>query len=337
MHRPRHRRKDPRRTRPLRSAGEAWRQTEPPEDSWEPEDSWDVEDDDPASYGVRVGSSVIEEQIRRGRRAAEDLHRESRGRRGHYHGGYRPGSWHGDEEPRYRHGYEPWPGYGDRGRRGLLGMPMRHLERLLREILHQIVSVRPDPWRLAELLIQLQIEAISELARLGFGALGMMGPRWGDSFDEDVDRVTRDIDEGYEYDDEDDDEPWIDEPRHWPAAPSTPTTIRTTVPIPVYVSSHQRTEIELTLPAGSQSLDLEIEPTLVAGATRPTRPPFAAELVAFEDGPAILIVEVPRDLPAGRYQRRILVRATGDPVGELIVQLGDLPLESQEASGEQAP
>lgn len=320
MHRPRHRRKDPGRTGPLRNAGEAWRQAGPPEDSWEPED------DAPAAYGVRVGASVIDEQIRRGRRTAEDLHREPRGRDPR-HGGYRSDFRYEDEEPRYRRDYESWPAYGGREGRGLLGMPMRYLERLLREILHQIVSVRPDPWKLAELLLQLQIEGISELARLGFGALGMMGPRWRDSYDEDVDRVTRDIDEGYQYDDEDDDEePWTDEPRHWPAAPSTPTTVRSTVPIPIYVSSYERTEIDLDLPAGSQSLDLELEPPMAAGTDELPLPAFEGELVTFADGLTILRIEVPRELPAGRYLRRVLIRATGEPVGDLTVQVGDIPI-----------
>lgn len=324
MHRPRHRRKDPKRTGPIRNAGEAWRERVPPEDPWA------SEGDDPASYGVRVGSSVIDEQIRRGRRMAQDLHREPREndpRRGRS----RPSSWYEDEEPPYRYGYgrEPWP--ASRGGRGLFGMPLRHLERLLREVLNQIVSVRPNPWRLAELLLRLQIEAFSELARLGFGALGMAGmagPRWGDSYDEDVDRVTRDIDEGYEYDEEDEEdeeeEPWTDEPPGWPAAPSVPTVMRSTVPIPVHVWSHERTEIDLDLPAGSQSLDLEIEPPLAAG-TEPPQPAFEAELVAVAGGPTILRVNVPRDLPAGRYLRRVLIEATGEPAGTLTVQVGTVP------------
>lgn len=327
MHRPRHRRKDPKRTGPIRNAGEAWQRPGPPEDSWEPED------DDPASSGVRVGYSVLDEQMRRGRRTAETLHREPR-EGGSHRGGYRRDRGdlprYEDEEPRYRNDYrrEPWSVAGDREGRGLLGMPVRHLERLVREILNQIVSARPNPLRLAELLLRLQIEAVTELARLGFSSLGMAAPRWGDSYEDDVDRVTRDIDESpYGFDDDEDEEAgeedWVEEPRSWPAAPSTPTLIRATVPIPVYVSSYEKTEIDLELPAGSQSLDLVVESPLATG-TEPAPPAFEAELVELPGAPAILRIEVPRELPAGRYRRRVLIRATGEPVGALTVQVGDI-------------
>jgi len=235
-------------------------------------------------------------------------------------------------EPRYRHDEEP----GSRRAGGpfhLLGMPLRHLERLVGEILRQVGSARPDPWRLAELLFRLQIEAISELARLGFGTLGTLGmaaPRWGDSFEEDADRVTRDLDETLEeieeeWEDLEEDEV-EDERFDWPAAPSVPATVRSTVPIPVWVSSHERTEIDLELPAGAQSLDLVVEPPLSAGAGQPPHPAFEAEFVALAYGPVILRIEVPRDLPAGRYRRRVLVRAMGEPVGDLTVQLGTIPV-----------
>jgi len=321
MHRPRYRRKDPKRTGPIRNAGEAWRKREPPEDPWEPKD------DDPASYGVRVGSSVIDEQIRRGRRMAQDLHREPR-ERSSRHGGYRHETRYEDEEPRYRQGYEPWPA-GDRRGRGLFGMPVRHLERLLREILHQIVSVRPNPWRLAELLLQLQIEAISELARLGFGALGMLGPCGRDSFEEDVERVERDIDETLdEIEEEIDEEILEDELFDWPPVPSTLTTIKyTQVPIPIYVVSHKLTEVDLDLPAGAQYQELEVEPLVVTGTDHPvvSAPAFEAEFVALVDGPLILRIEVPRELPEGTYVRRILDCATGEPVGKITVGLLAIP------------
>jgi len=267
---------------------------------------------------------MIDEQIRRGRRMAQELDdepwndnrsdRERRRRSRDY------------EEPRSGYGEEPWPRSGGGGL-GLLGMPLRHMERLAREILRQIVSVRPDPWRLIELIVRLQLEAIAELARLGFGTLGMAAPRWGDSFDENARRVDRDIDENLdEIEDmeekELEDEEFEDDRWDWPAAPSVPAVIRSTVPIPVYVWSYERTEVDLELPAGAQSLELEIEPPLATGTDEPAQPAFAAELVALADGPVILRIEVPRDLPAGRYRRRILVRATGEPVGDLTVQVG---------------
>jgi hypothetical protein len=324
MDRPRHKRRDPQRTGPLRNAGEAWREGEPRRDPGGPRD-------DAASSGVRAGYRVIDEQIRRGRRMAQELDDEPRYDDRH------------DRERRRRPRYdeeEPRSRFGDGGRR-LFAMPLRHLERLVREILLQIVSARPDPWKLAELLFRLQIEAISELARLGFGSLGMATPRWGDSFAEDADRVTHDIDETLdEIEDEEEEEPEDereDEPWVWPAAPSAPTVIRTTVPIPVYVSSHERTEIDLDLPAGAQSLELEIESPLASGIDHPLLPAFGAAVVALAGGPAILRVTVPRDLPAGRYQRRVLIRATGEPVGTLTVQVGPLPQVSPKARPRTSP
>jgi hypothetical protein len=200
----------------------------------------------------------------------------------------------------------------------------------VREILRQIGSARPNPLRLAGLLFELQIEAIAELTRFGFGALGMASPRWEDRFDEDVDRVERDIEENFEEGFEEIDEEELaeedgDEPREWPPAPSAPTVIRASVPIPVYVWSHERTEIDLDLPPGSQSQDLEAETPLAAGTGRPPLPAFEAEFVALADGPAILRVEIPRELPAGRYLRRVVTRATGEPVGTLTVQVGAAP------------
>jgi hypothetical protein len=257
---------------------------------------------------------MVNEQIRRGHRMAQALDEEDRSDR-----------WPHRERRRQ-------PGYDEedwrRERRGghhFLEMPMRHVERLTREILHQIGSARPSPWRLAELVLRLQLEAFSELTRLGFSALGGFAPRGEDYFEEDTAWVERDIDESYEeiqeeiWEEERESEAW-----DWPPAPSSPTTVRSTVPIPVYVSSHERTEIDLDLPAGSQSLELEVEPPPDSGAGRPA---FEAELVAFADGPVILRIEVPRDLPAGRYRRRVLIRATGEPVGNLTVQVGAPPEE----------
>jgi hypothetical protein len=271
---------------------------------------------------VREGYRLIDEQIRRGRRMAEELDDEP---------------WNDDrydrqERRRPRYPDEPRSGYGEEHRSrsgggglGLLGMPLRHMERLVREIFRQIVSVRPNPWRLAELLFRLQIEAIAELARLGFGTLGMTAPRWGDSFDEDAAGIDRDIDENLDEMEELEEEEIEDEPWDWPAAPSVPTVVRSTVPIPVYISSHERTEVDLELPAGAQSLDLVVEPTLATG-TQPALPPFEAEFVAPADWPMILRIEVPRDLPTGRYLRRVLVRSTGEPVGDLTVQVGIIPV-----------
>lgn len=317
MDRPRHRRKAPQRTGPIRNAREALREGEPWRDSA-------PRRGDAASSGVSEGYRVIDEQIRRGRQMAQELDDDPRSgnrydprqrRRSRYR-----------EEPRSGYGEEPWPRYGDGGG-GIFGMPLRHMERLVREILLQIVSARPNPWRLGELILRLQIEMFSELARLGFSTLGMAAPSWGDSFEEDAERVERDIDETLD-EIEEEEEIWEeeDEPWDWPPAPSTPTTIRSTVPIPVYISSHERTEIDLDLPAGSQSLELEVEPLLISG-TEPgvPAPAFEAEFVALEDGLAILRIEVPRDLPAGRYLRRILIRATDEPVGELTVQVGTIP------------
>lgn len=315
MNRPRHQRRDPQRSGPIRNAGGAWREGEPRRDPGEPRD-------DAASSGVRAGYRVIDEQIRRGRRMAQELDdepwsedRDDRERR------RRPRD---PEEPRSGYGEEPWPRYGGGGH--LLGLPMRHLERLVREILRQVLSARPNPWRLAELLFRLQIEAIAELARLGFGTLGLGSPRRGDPFREDADRVTRDIDESLDEIEDREEEELEVEPRDWPPAPSLPTVIRSSVPIPVYVWSHERTEVDLALAAGAQSLDLVVEPPLTTGTAHPALPAFAAELVALDDGPVLLRIEVPRDLPAGRYRRRVLVRATGEEVGDLTVQVGALPV-----------
>ncbi len=330
MDRPRHRRRDPQRTGPIRNAGEAWRKGAP--DPREPED-------DPASSGVREGYRVIDEQIRRGRRTAADLGPEPRAGQRRRSGERRRPSGYSDrpfdrdsascsEEPRSRYGDEPWHRHGDGFR--FLSMPMRHLERLLREILQQIGSARPDPWRLARLLFELQIEAIAELARFGFGSLGMVSPRWEDRFDEDVDRVARDIDETLEEVEEEweglEEEEIEDERFDWTAAPSVPTTVRSTVPIPVYVVSHDRTEVDLELPPGAQSLDLAVEPQVMTGTDQYPHPAFAAIFVPLAYGPLILRVEVPRDLPAGVYPRRVVIRATGEPVGTLTVQVGTLPI-----------
>jgi hypothetical protein len=362
MNRPRHRRRTPQRTGPIRNAGGVLRQGEPWQDPAGPGG------DDAAASGVRAGYRVIDEQIRRGRRMAEKLDGEPRGQ---------------EEDPRRARRYQyqerrerrerqerrerrPWPGYQDQEPRSrycegprygggpfqLLGMPLRQLERLVREILRQIGSARPDPWRLAGLLFELQIEAVAELARCGFGAFGMAAPRWEDRFDEDADRSGRDFegrfggidDEDLEEDDLDDDdlededlddddlddEDLDDEPAEeawaWPPAPSAPAVIRASVPIPVWVWSYERTEIDLELPPGAQSLDLEVESPRMTGTGEPPRPAFEAEFAALADGPVILRVEVPRELPAGRYLRRVLVRATGEPVGDLTVQVGTLPM-----------
>jgi hypothetical protein len=310
MDRPRYRRRDPQRTGPIRNAGETLRDGTRPRDS---------ERDDAASRGVREGYRMIDEQIRRGHRMAQALGEEDWSG-GPSHREPRRRSWY-EEDDRRR---------GDRGGYRFLELPLRHVERLAREILRQIGSARPDPWRLAELIFRLQIEAFSELARLGFSALGGFTPRREDPFDEDTEDVAwmdRDIDDSFDEQEETWEEERESEPWDWPVAPSSPATIRSTVPIPVYVSSHERTEIDLDLPAGSQSLELEVEPPPVSGADRPARPAFEAELVTLADGPVILRIEVPRDLPAGRYRRRILIRATGEPVGDLTVQVRASPEE----------
>jgi hypothetical protein len=335
MDRPRQKRKDPQRTGPIRNVGEAWREEEPLRESARRRG-------DASSSGVREGYRVIEEQIRRGRRMAQELGEDDLGpgpqRRPGPHRGpgpqRRPGPHRGPgpyHRPRSEDGCDEREGsWEGRGGFHLLGMPLRHLERLVREILRQVGSARPDPWRLAELLFRLQIEAISELARLGFGTLGMVAPRWGDSFEEDVDRVARDVDETLEeieeeWEDLEEDE-IEDERFDWTAAASVPTTVRSTVPIPVYIVAHDRTEVDLELPPGAQSLDLVVEPQVVTGTDQYPHPAFEAIFIPLAYGPVILRVEIPRDLPAGRYLRRILVRATGEPVGDLTVQVGVTPI-----------
>lgn len=329
MDRPRHRRRDPRRTGPIRNAGEAWREEGFRRDPVGPTD-------DAASGGVREGYRVIEEQIRRGRRMAEELGNEP----------WDDDRYDRDRRERPRYSRERHSGYGEEESRsccgrdgfGLLGMPLRHLDRLVREILRQIGSARPDPWKLMELLFRLQIEAIAELARLGFGTLGMAKPRWEDPFDEDVRRVERDIDERLdEIDDmEEEDEP-EDDLWSWPAAPSVPTVIRSTVPIPVHVWAHERTEIDLDLPAGAHSLDLMAELPLETGTDQPVLPAFEAEFFMLAGGPVILRIEVPRDLPAGHYLRRVLMRATREPVGELSVRIGAIPKARPKARPKTSP
>src|SRR3982750_2899763 len=131
MHRPRHRRRTPQRTGPIRNAGGVLRQGEPWQDPAGPSD-------DAASSGVRAGYRLIDEQIRRGRRMAEELDDEPRGeedpRRARRDRQRRPWRDREDEEPRSR--------YGERSRYGggpfdLLGMPLRQLQRLVTEILRQ--------------------------------------------------------------------------------------------------------------------------------------------------------------------------------------------------------
>lgn len=316
---PRQHRRDPLRTGPIRNSGELFRGGEPRR---APARSFDA-----ASRGVYEGYRVIDEQIRRGRRTAQALEDEDRNER---YWGPRRGQrrrwprddWDVRDERDER---DDWR-RDDRSGYNLLALPVRQIERLTREILRQIASVRPDPWRLAELIFRLQLEAFSELARFGIGALGGFSSRREDPFDEDVERIGRDIDERYEaIQDELDDEEAEGGPWFWPPAPSAPTTIRTTVPIPILVSSHERTEIDLDLPAGSQSLELTIEPPMAVGAGELPLPAFGAELIALGEGPQILRIDVPRDLPAGRYLRRVLVAATGEAVGELTVQVGAVP------------
>ncbi|MES1245492.1 MAG: hypothetical protein ABUT39_28060 [Acidobacteriota bacterium] len=276
---------------------------------------------------MREGYRVIEEQIRRGRRTAQALDEEPWNASAHRE--RRRPSRH-DEEDRRREG---------RGSFSFLAAQMRRTERLAREILRQIGSARPDPWRLAELVCRLYVESVADLAVLGLDAMGALIPRRGDRrFEDDVERIDRDIrdnleeieaEEDFEEIDEDlaeeIEEDFLDDSWDWPAAPSVPTVVRSTVPIPVSVWSHERTEIDLDLPAGSQSLDLDIEPPLAAGTGEPPHPAFEAELVAIAGGPTILRITVPRDLPAGRYLRRVLIGATGEPVGTLTVQVGAVP------------
>jgi hypothetical protein len=325
MHRPRHRRHDPQRNGPIRNAGGAWRDAEPWGDPDEPED-------DPVSSGVREGYRVIEEQIRRGRRMAQDLDDEPR--TGDRHDRYdrydRRDPY--DGEPWRRSGYpeEPRSGYGDRrhrygGRLDLLGMPMRHLGRLVEEILHQIGSARPDPLRLAGMLLELQVEAVSELVRLGFSSLGLAADR-GDAFAEDARRVARDIDDTLEEIEDEEIEEEIEEEERWdwPVPPGVPTVVRSPIPIPVYVWSHEATEIEIELDPRERPLDLEVEPPLAVGTGEPPAPAFEADFIPLADGPVILRIEVPRELPPGRYPRRIVTRATGEPVGTLTVQVGEI-------------
>lgn len=322
---PRHRRPDPRRTGPIRHSGELLRDGEPRRAS---------DASDAASRGVYEGYRVIDEQIRRGRRTAQALDDE-------------------DRNDRYRSERRRWPmaekAQRDDWRReesrgySLFELPLRQIERLTREILRQIASARPDPWRLAELIFRLQLEAFSELARFGIGMLGGSRRR-EDPFDEDVEWGDRDIDERYEEIQEElDDEGAEGEPWLWSPAPSTPTTIRSTVPIPILVSSHERTEIDLDLPAGFQSLDLEIEPPMVVGVGgvggigETPLPAFEAEFIVLADGPPILRIEVPRNLPAGRYLRRILIAATGEAVGDLTVQVGTVPKPAPKAKAKASP
>jgi hypothetical protein len=301
MDRPRRKRRAPERTGPIRNAGEAWRGDEPRRD-------------DAASSGVRAGYRVIEEQIRRGRRMAQTLDEEE---------------WNGDPSPGARRPRSPYAGRGGRrestGGFRLLETQMRHIGLLVREILRQMSSERPEPFRLAELVFRLYVESLSELARFGFDALGALAGRREDSFAADVDEIDRDIDETWEEIEDDEEEP---EARDWPAAPGAPTVIRAKVPIPVYVASDEKTEIDLDVPAGSQPLTLEVETPAASAAGEPA-PAFEADFVALPDGPVILRIEVPRDLPAGRYLRRILIRATGEPVGSLKVQVGTLPAKAK--------
>jgi hypothetical protein len=209
---------------------------------------------------------------------------------------------------------------------------MRHLERLAREILDQVLSARPDPFRLAGLLFQLQIEAFSELARAGLGGWGGRRPDHFHPIDPD--------DEGEEHGHEPEGEPWWD----WPAAPSAPTGIRSTVPIPVYVWSRVGTEIDLDLRPGSQDLDLRVErlrpvdsqpiPVHVHTETHTDPEPHThtyvhgllpeAEFISVH-GLTLLGVRVPPGQPAGRYRGVVRCWTGGEPLGTLTVEVEGIP------------
>jgi hypothetical protein len=302
MDRPRRRRRDPERTGPIRNSGEALRD--------EPRRSAARSWEDAASSGVREGYRVIDEQIRRGRRMAQELEED-------------------DDRFDPRRGGRRQRTQRTGGAR-LVETQMRHIGLLMQEILRQLGSARPDPWRLSELVFRLYIESITELTRFGFDVLGGLTSPRRDRFDEDVAGIGRDFEESYSAIEEEDDEEidWDEEDAgewDWSSAPSAPTVIRSTVPIPVHVSAHKQTEIDLDLPAGSQSLELEVEPPPASSADTPALPAFEAEIVELPNGPAILRIEVPRELPDGHYRRRILIRATGEPAGNLTVQVGTVP------------
>ena len=295
MDRPRQKRRHPERTEPIRNAGGAWRE------------------DDAASAGVRAGYRVIEEQIRRGRRMAQTLDEEDR-RDGRTAGARRRQEDTGRSRGESRGGFR------------LLETQMRHIGLLAREILRQMSAGRPDPWRLSELVFRLYAEAIGELARFGFGALGGLTGR-RDTFAADVDAIDRDIDDTWdgldEFDDQEDEEGEV--PWDWPAAPGAPAVIRTKVPIPVWIASEEATEVDLDLPAGTQLQDLEVEEPGSgdpSGVTEPGEPAFSAAFVALAEGPVILRIEIPHGLPAGLYVRRILDGSTDEPAGSLKVRVG---------------
>lgn len=332
MDRPRPRRPDPQRTAPRRNAGEAWRNPEPPRD-------------DGATRGVREGYRVIEEHIRRGRRAAEELdHEEPNGAR-------RRTRTDRDDPERDRRREEP-------GMLGFLADLMRRTERLVREVLRQLQSGRPDPWRLAELIFRLHVESVSDLAAFGFASVGAWSPYREDRFARDVDHIVDDIEETFEHlaetddesdDNDEDDKPWA-EARTWPAGPHARTTIESTVALPVYVCSAVETHLQLDLSPDTPDRDLAVEtlwpapsdpPTASLSARTKTRsaakkarvqPKESApsstshisevEILRLAGGPAILRLVVPRHLTQGRFHGRILRRSTGEPAGSLTVRLG---------------
>lgn len=318
---PRHRRRPPRRTGPIRNAGEAFRDGIPPSGSAPP---WD----DAAAHGVREGYRMINEQIRRGHRAARELD---------------------GEDPYQPRAYAPYRG----GRDSSSDFQPRpsdpqDVAGLVQEILRLLTSGRPSPWRLAELILRLQLAVVSQFAQLGLSTLGGFpaapqpySRHSGYTGDDYLYRNARQAEQEVELygevlDWEEEDEEWEEDEDawDWSGAPGAPTTIRANVPIPVYVSSRERTEIDLDLPAGVRLPELGIEPTWVSDAGLNVRPPFEAELVALVDGPVILRIDVPPDLPAGQYRRRVLDRATGQPVGAVVVQIGRFPVESLEAREE---
>ncbi|HET9211535.1 MAG TPA: hypothetical protein VFR03_14100 [Thermoanaerobaculia bacterium] len=307
MHRPRHRRRDPQRTGPIRNAGGAWKGGGPSYDPLDPND------DDAASSGVYRGYSVINEQMYRGYRTAEEVGGEPRS-----HGPYgperrerRPGPGYGEPRHRdrghwHRHGdHWDWHGGGPR----FLSLPLRQLERLIDEILHQIGSARPDPFRLGGLLVQLQIEAVSELVRLGLG--GWMDPYRGEVYHQ----------PGFDEPWEPDEEPEEDEPGwEWPAAPSSPVRVRATVPIPVYVWAEEGAEVDLDLRPGSQDLELRAEALQSVDAGHPAI--MDADFVPVAPGLTVLRVIVPPGQPSGRYRGVVRIRGAGRPVGTLTVEVG---------------
>ena len=184
--------------------------------------------------------------------------------------------------------------------------------RTLEDVAGELTSSRPDLLRLAEIVLSAYVEAAADVARLGFDALGSLAPGWARELATDAEEWFEDLEE------------LVAEPWQWTPGPSCPTTIKSTVPIPVVVWSHRPIRIDLDLVPGSQSGQLAID-TLSPG-DRDKPPLLDVDFVPVLNGPTLLRIRIDDDQPADTYRGQVFDPASGESVGQLTVGIGlDLP------------